>query len=233
MEIEVKCPINSNGRTYNSDAFKKALDEYKKNRKNAMFGVLEHPTTYDELPFNNLSSIAVKINDIDCCNDEKLTDEWLNAHIEILDTPKGQIANKLHASGIPMTLKPSVMSNSETGELQIIGFNFVIDREAAIKKQILDFIKHFQNEGTIKTFTEGCCYWFAKILCERFEMDHYRTMLMYNNIDGHFATKINGRLYDITGELNETADWKIWDEFQENEPIYSKTVIRDCIKKLD
>ena len=236
MELEVKCPINSinsNGRSYNPDAFKKALDEYKKNRKNAMFGALEHPATYNESPFNKLSAIAVKINDVDCCHNEQLTDEWLNAHIEILDTPDGQIANQLHTSGIPMTIKPSIMSNPETGELQITGFNIVIDREAAIKKQILDFIKHFQNEGTIKAFTEGCCYWFAKILCKRFEMDRYRTMLMYNNIDGHFAAKINGQLYDITGELNETANWEIWDEFKENEPVYSETVIRDCIKKLD
>ena len=96
--------------------------------------------------------------------------------------------------------------------------------------KVLAFIKRF--EGSEETFTSGCCYWFARILCERFDISLYKTTMMYNNIDGHFAAKINGRLYDITGELNETADWKTWDEFRENEPIYAQTVIRDCIKKL-
>ena len=39
------------------------------------------------------------------------------------------------------------------------------------KEEILNFIKRFQNEGTIKAFTEGCCYWFAKILDDRFNFD--------------------------------------------------------------
>lgn len=233
MQIEVKCPIqNSNGRFYNQDAFKKAFEEYKESSTNGIYGCLDHPQSFSEFPINKLSDIAVKINNIDFEENQKFTDEWLNAHIEILDTPKGQIAQQLHVNGIPMMIQPNIVSNPQTGEIQILGFDFVIDQEEATRKGILDFIKKFQNEGTIKIFTEGCCYWFARILCERFDISLYKTTMMYNNIDGHFAAKINGRLYDITGELNETADWKTWDEFRENEPIYAQTVIRDCIKKL-
>lgn len=229
--IELKSPIrNANGRVYDPKTFENAFKEYKKNCGNEMFGGLDHPQNNNTLPINKLSDIAVKIDDIKI--DKKFETEWLDAKVEFLDTPRGQIAQQLHVNGVPMMIEPNMIQNPETGELQILNFDFVIDHEAAKRNEILNFIKKFQNEGTIETFTQGCCYWFARILCERFDMELYNTMIMYNNIDGHFAAKINGRLYDITGELNESSDWKTWDEFRENEPVYAKTVIRDCIKKL-
>ena len=101
----------------------------------------------------------------------------------------------------------------------------------ANKETILDFIKNFQNEGTIKTFTEGCCYWFAYILLARFGDITNKTHIMYNDISGHFATKINGKLYDITGEIEESEQWQKFDDYLIKEPSYSLVIIRDCILK--
>ena len=232
MEIEVKCPLKNNKDSqfnYNSEAFQKAFDEYKKNSKDGMFGGLEHPT--QESPFvHKLSDIAVKINDINI--DRKFEDSWLDAKIELLETPAGQTAQQMQISGVPMKLEPSIVSNPETGEMMIISFDFVPDWDAGLKKEILAFIQKFHNEGTIKTFTEGCCYWFAYILCERFRSYDVNTSLAYNQIKGHFAAIINGRFYDITGEIPSSYEWDTWESFKQKEPMYAQTVIRDCIKLL-
>ena len=102
------------------------------------------------------------------------------------------------------------------------------------KNEVLLFIKNFQNEGTIKTFTEGCCYWFAHILYSRFIGHHCRPEIFYNEVSGHFATLINGRLYDVTGEITKIDDkWINWHDYLISEPSYSQIVIRDCILKLN
>lgn len=101
------------------------------------------------------------------------------------------------------------------------------------KEEILDFIKNFQNEGTIKTFTEGCCYWFACILngWAFMSADNNECKIMYNQIDGHFACDINGDLYDVTGEIERTENWVPWVSWCLTEPVYRNVVIRDCILK--
>lgn len=228
--IEVECPLNNdNGRKYDSEAFKKALNEYKNNCTDGMYGCIEHPDSIYGLFTNRLLDIAVKFDDINI--DKKSDNDWLNAKVEILNTPKGQIAQQLCVNGVPMKVEPNVVSNPETGEIQITSFDFVIDKNAAIKKEVLDFISKFQNDGTIKIFTEGCCYWFAKILCERFKMPNYKTDLMYNQVSGHFAAIIDGNMYDITGEIPSSDEWTLWDTWRKEEPVYGKTVIRDCIYK--
>lgn len=95
---------------------------------------------------------------------------------------------------------------------------------------MLGFIGHFQNEGTVTTFTEGCCYWFAHILAERF----CGGTIMYNPVDNHFAALIGGRLFDITGELavEDLADWVLWDVYQLVEPLDAGRVYDNCILKL-
>lgn len=86
------------------------------------------------------------------------------------------------------------------------------------------FIKHFQNEGTIKTFTEGCCYYFALILKERFGGD-----IMYDEVDNHFACLIGSKVYDVTGEV--IGNFIDWDSYKRMEPLNAQRVIRDCITK--
>lgn len=101
------------------------------------------------------------------------------------------------------------------------------------RDDILDFIKNFQNEGTIKTFTEGCCFWFALILDEWCKCLPVRTQhrIMYNQVDGHFACEINCDLYDITGRLDYNDNWVPWADWYMSEPSYREVVVRDCILK--
>lgn len=101
------------------------------------------------------------------------------------------------------------------------------------EKEILYFIKKFQNEGTIKTFTEGCCFWFAKILNERFCFDSLEECIMYHPIDNHFATWIDGRLYDITGEIPLTPEWQWWHEYMFEDELVTERIFRDCIDFLN
>lgn len=63
------------------------------------------------------------------------------------------------------------------------------------------FIRKFQDtsktQNIIEVFTEGCCYWFAVILHERFP----DSSIVYDPIYGHFMIDLHGRLYDITGDV--------------------------------
>ena len=100
-------------------------------------------------------------------------------------------------------------------------------------EDILTFIKRFQNEGTIKTFTQGCCYWFAKILDERFNSDDIpEENIWYNGIDNHFATLIGIHLYDITGDLGdirELSGWERWNYYMCKDELVTNRIFRDCI----
>lgn len=103
------------------------------------------------------------------------------------------------------------------------------------KQDILNFIKEFQNEGTIEKFSNGCCYWFALILEIRFkdlELNELPCRIMYNQIDGHFACDIDGNLYDITGQIDYNDNWVPWVNWCLSEPSYRQVVVRDCILKL-
>lgn len=92
---------------------------------------------------------------------------------------------------------------------------------------VVDFIMHFQNLGTIDTFTNGCCYWFAVILKERFQ-----GTIMYNPIDNHFATLINGFLYDITGQISRDG-WEEWDEYKKLDELETERIYKYCIAKTE
>ena len=96
-------------------------------------------------------------------------------------------------------------------------------------KEILDFIKHFQNEGTISTFMEGCCYWFAYILKSRFIFGK----IMYEPILGHFLYKYSNKCYDIRGEVDSTSlHLEEWDKYELGS-THRKRVHNDCILKLE
>lgn len=100
-------------------------------------------------------------------------------------------------------------------------------------EEILNFIARFQNEGTIHIFTHGCCYWFAKILDERFNMYELESGIFYNEVDNHFATLINFHLYDITGDLGNIKDLKGWDSWKKvilNDYLLYERIYHDCIK---
>ena len=96
--------------------------------------------------------------------------------------------------------------------------------------EVVDFIRGIRNDGTMHAFLEGYCYWFAHILYSRF-LPYVRTYIMYNQILGHFAASINGKLYDITGRIEDDGNWVEWEQWKKGEPCYSKVVERDCILK--
>ena len=98
-----------------------------------------------------------------------------------------------------------------------------------INNIVLAFIHRFtkRHDKTLsdveRCFTDGCCWWFAHILCERF-----RGEMVYDEIDGHFAAEINGRVYDITGDITDTFCKTYWSVFVEREPNLSQRVLRRC-----
>ena len=89
------------------------------------------------------------------------------------------------------------------------------------RKIVLDFIRNFK--GSEDTFLNGCCYWFAFILCNRFP----EAVMMYDPVINHFVTQIDGRLYDITGEV--TQEYKVvrWDTYPDE--LEKQRIEKYCI----
>lgn len=88
------------------------------------------------------------------------------------------------------------------------------------------FLDRFHKSDDIDTiFTSEACYWFAYILYRRFIRDG--ATLMFANSDNHFGTKINGKVYDITGEVTRKYDWRPWLEFGDEKE--KERIMRDCI----
>lgn len=97
-------------------------------------------------------------------------------------------------------------------------------------KIILDFINHFK--GSEDVFLHGCCYWFARILHERFELvDNYDVDIMYEPVEGHFLSKIRNRFYDVRGDVTELYRGKpmydLW-EMHKNDIKMYRHLMRDC-----
>lgn len=90
--------------------------------------------------------------------------------------------------------------------------------------EINNFLSRFHAFDNIDIiFTNGCCYWFSLILNKRFP----NSTIMYDVIQGHFVTKINNRLYDITGDVTDKYDPIDWDTFPDK--LQKERIIRDCI----
>lgn len=102
----------------------------------------------------------------------------------------------------------------------------MIDRQ----EKILNFIARFH--GSEDTFLHGCCYWFARILLDRFAAeDGYDVSIMYEPVEGHFLAKIGYRYYDIRGDVTMKYRGKpmydMWDMQRENNRQY-RHLMRDC-----
>lgn len=106
-----------------------------------------------------------------------------------------------------------------------------------LRQTILDFIARFTNNGkrqeVIECFSCGCCYWFAEILWNRFTLDVVDTdcYIIYDPIINHWACCIDGRAYDITGDItdNEEYSWHDWNRFMYQDTSLTKRLYRDCI----
>lgn len=92
---------------------------------------------------------------------------------------------------------------------------------------VAQFLKRFHcSEDVTEVFTDGCCYWFAKILYDRFNL-YYGATIMYDEVANHFGTKINGCVYDITGDVTFKYEWKPWSDV--DDALHRSRIIRDCI----
>lgn len=93
-------------------------------------------------------------------------------------------------------------------------------------KTINEFLEGMRNEGTVKVFTGAYSYWLAVILKERFGGE-----IMYNPEQGRFCCRVDGTLWDITGEAQDDGNWQEWWLYQMNEPLDAERVRKACILK--
>lgn len=95
-------------------------------------------------------------------------------------------------------------------------------RHIDMENEVLAFIGEFSSVKDF--FLNGKCYWFAKILSIRFPNGEIK----YNKIDNHWATLIEGHLYDASGEIT-LGGFEEWPIRQEMESSYYKGLVRNCI----
>lgn len=97
---------------------------------------------------------------------------------------------------------------------------------------VLMFIGRFSTNGwgtrqeVVEAFTCGCCFWFAYILAARFGQQ-YGAEIVTDYIVNHFATRIGGRVYDITGDVTDAGTWEPWAEC--NDARLRERITQDCI----
>ena len=90
--------------------------------------------------------------------------------------------------------------------------------------EILSFIAKFhKSNGVDETFTCGCCYWYAYILCGRFPDGE----MMYDPVANHFMADIDGRLFDITGDVTSEYHPIKWANFEDD--LERRRIIDQCI----
>lgn len=93
-------------------------------------------------------------------------------------------------------------------------------------KDVENFLKRFHlSENVDEVFTCGCCYWFAAVLFGRFIRDG--ATIMYDEVANHFGTRIQGKVYDITGDVTNKYKWVSWESITDSS--LRARIVRDCI----
>jgi hypothetical protein len=64
----------------------------------------------------------------------------------------------------------------------------------------------------------------------RFNGEHCH--LMYAEIDNHFGCEIDGVVYDITGDVTNSYDWKPWFVIEQYDRALYRRLLRDCCDKV-
>ena len=103
-----------------------------------------------------------------------------------------------------------------------------------IKNEVITFIENFKSRGDRKKieefFLNGCCYWFAFILDERFNR---QGSILYDIKNNHFVYMIEGNFFVFLGWLGDTppkdTDYEFWDVYHYYDPIHAQRLHRDCI----
>lgn len=95
-------------------------------------------------------------------------------------------------------------------------------------EQILSFIKGF--DPCRDFFLSGYCYWFANILCQRFH-----GTLVYDGVDNHFMARIEGELYDASGNVTNLYRYHLveeWEKYRKRDPLHTARIVKGCIEKV-
>ena len=110
------------------------------------------------------------------------------------------------------------------------------EKDKVIK--FLDGMKEVFDEEIKFVFYRGYCYWLAHILATRFDGE-----IWFNPHIVHFAARINGKLYDVYGEVrlgfspvtgqedHSEDQWCNWDLYQEYYQETVPSIVSSCIKK--
>ena len=99
---------------------------------------------------------------------------------------------------------------------------------------VLDFIWQFRKFGSdvADAFSNGMCFHFTTILRHRFGSLY--CPIMYDQVANHFATQIEGRIYDITGDITDDPQyhWKRWTTVCAEDYKHANRIRRDCVDKV-
>lgn len=118
---------NKNGRTYPSSEIEKHLDRLNvKAEKQALFGELGYPKNADEFRFS-----AIKLeNASHSFSNLRIEDGYLVADVKILQTPMGNIVEKLYDqpnTGFGIRATGDVDEHGVVTNLDIFSFDFIND----------------------------------------------------------------------------------------------------------
>lgn len=93
-------------------------------------------------------------------------------------------------------------------------------------EEVEGFLARFHEHDSVDdVFTNGCCYWFAIILACRFAF--YGAEIMYDEVENHFGTMVNGRVFDVTGDVTDKFRWVPWKSMSDT--LLTSRIVRDCI----
>ena len=92
-------------------------------------------------------------------------------------------------------------------------------------KEVLDFIKRRFGD-TDARWQDGNCYWFAKILVERFPW----LKIYYDTMEGHFVAGIpGGPFFDSRGYASDGESIYLrLDDIRDNDKLWYDRLMRDC-----
>jgi hypothetical protein len=89
---------------------------------------------------------------------------------------------------------------------------------------IEEFI-HRRFASTNANWTNGNCYWFAKILTDRFE----GLEIYYIPSEGHFVAGDGENFFDYNGLIKGTYRYIPFKEIKEDDPLWYSRLIKDCV----
>lgn len=95
---------------------------------------------------------------------------------------------------------------------------------------ILAFIRRFYPVRDF--FLYGFCYYFAKILYDRFSPIVPSCVIMYNMVQNHFAVLIEGCLYDASGVI-PSEGFIPWNDVAAVDSLLYSRIVHDTIHMID